>query len=143
MTLAFISGLFRCLGEVISQISITGPADVASELAPESESRAEFLRRTIRYANDFLATNSKQFGDWERQVQVQKVQTVLTNGVLARSLACLVSDEFGNFFNVLEKSKSFERGEVKITIYKDKNDCRSQNISESALIQKWDELSWY
>ena len=122
MTLAFILvGLFRRLGEIISQASIMCPADVARETWPESDSRAAFLNASIKYANEFLGINREQFCNWEAEV-IDKTKTgeqsVLTNEMLARALVPFARDEITRFFEILEGLKAFERGEVHLKIPK-------------------------
>ena len=146
MTLAFILGIFRRLGEIISQTSTTSPVDVAHELRPESDSRTMFLRSAIKYANEFLSLNRQVFQGWEIELQAKieaEEQSVLTNGMLARALAPLVSREICNFFNILEGLKKFERGAVNTTIHTGILTCRPRHTSRPAIIQSWAALSWF
>lgn len=116
MTLAFIVGLFRRLGEIISLDSITSRVDMANEIRPECDSRAAFLRAAIKYANDFLSLHHETFNSWETEIQTKtesEEQSVLTNGMLARALVPLVSHEICIFFDILERLEIFNRGPVK------------------------------
>src|SRR5437667_10852335 len=108
--LSFLVGLFRRLGESLSDGSIS-ESDLGACLKPQSDSRDLFFRDVIEYANKFLDTHKAELDMWKARAKVlsgkssydgQPAQKLgFKNSNVATRLSRLALNEISQFFKIL------------------------------------------
>jgi hypothetical protein len=100
---------------MISRPHGSASLDMFASLKPQSEGRSGFLQTVVDYADEFLKTHEALFNEWksyQKEPSPGQLPNAMLNFDFRINLATLAMDDVLEFFTALNKSTSFDRGEV-------------------------------